>query len=62
MSLVLDSVEQVNHNTKKFRFHLPEEDSVSGLNVACRLVQPIVALEMVLMMVYSCFDHQVQGS
>lgn len=34
VSLKLEDVEIVNHNTKKFRFKLPEEDMVSGLNVA----------------------------
>ena len=36
--LKLDSVENVNHNTKKFRFALPDEDHVSGLNVASALL------------------------
>jgi hypothetical protein len=31
VSLKLESVEDVNHNTKIFRFKLPEEDSVSGV-------------------------------
>lgn len=35
LSLKLDSVEKVNHNTKKFRFLLPEDDMQSGLAVAC---------------------------
>lgn len=34
VSLKLEDVEIINHNTKKFRFKLPEEDMVSGLNVA----------------------------
>lgn len=34
MSLKLDDVEIINHNTKKFRFKLPEDDMVSGLHVA----------------------------
>lgn len=34
VSLKLDDVEIVNHNTKRFRFKLPEEDMVSGLHVA----------------------------
>lgn len=34
VSLVLTDVEKVNHNTKKFRFELPEQ-GVSGLKVAC---------------------------
>lgn len=35
ISLKLESVENINSNTKKFRFALPEEDAVSGLAVAC---------------------------
>lgn len=35
ISLKLDSVEEINHNTKKFRFALPDKDSVSGLAIAC---------------------------
>ncbi|TPX17203.1 uncharacterized protein E0L32_003321 [Thyridium curvatum] len=31
VSLKLDDVEIVNHNTKRFRFKLPEEDMVSGV-------------------------------
>ncbi|KAF4125187.1 cytochrome-b5 reductase, partial [Geosmithia morbida] len=34
VSLKLAEVEDVNHNTKKFRFELPEPDMVSGLTVA----------------------------
>jgi cytochrome-b5 reductase len=34
LSLLLDKIEVVNHNTKKFRFKLPEEDMESGLHVA----------------------------
>ncbi|KAL9089253.1 MAG: hypothetical protein Q9165_005821 [Trypethelium subeluteriae] len=34
ISLKLDNVENINHNTKKFRFSLPEEDDVSGLKIA----------------------------
>jgi cytochrome-b5 reductase len=34
VSLKLDDVEIVNHNTKRLRFKLPEEDMVSGLAVA----------------------------
>ena len=37
VDLKLDKVEQVNHNTKRFRFELPDKDSVSGLHVACML-------------------------
>ena len=35
--LKLESVEVLNHNTKKFRFELPEKESVSGLHVACMI-------------------------
>ncbi|KAK4996657.1 NADH-cytochrome b5 reductase [Elasticomyces elasticus] len=38
VSLKLESVEQINHNTKKLRFHLPTEDSVSGLSIASALI------------------------
>jgi cytochrome-b5 reductase len=38
IGLVLDSVETYNHNTKKLRFKLPEEDQVSGLKVASALL------------------------
>lgn len=34
LSLKLENVENVNHNTKIFRFKLPEDDMVSGLHVA----------------------------
>lgn len=36
ISLKLESVENTNHNTKKFRFALPESDQVSGLTIACK--------------------------
>ena len=35
VSLLLDKVEDINHNTKRFRFKLPDENDVSGLQVAC---------------------------
>lgn len=35
VDLKLESVEQVNHNTKKFRFALPDKDNVSGLQITC---------------------------
>lgn len=34
LSLKLEDVEVVNHNTKRLRFRLPEDDMVSGLHVA----------------------------
>lgn len=42
----LESVENINSNTKKFRFALPEEDAVSGLAVACMGALFLVALEL----------------
>ncbi|KAL8816437.1 MAG: hypothetical protein Q9191_008330, partial [Dirinaria sp. TL-2023a] len=35
IDLKLESVEEINHNTKKFRFALPNPDDVSGLHIAC---------------------------
>lgn len=35
VSLPLDSVEAVNHNTKRLRFKLPQDDAVSGLSLTC---------------------------
>lgn len=38
VSLELESVETLNHNTKQFRFKLPEADSVSGMRAASALL------------------------
>lgn len=38
LSLKLESVENINHNTKRFRFALPEENQVSGLPIASALI------------------------
>ncbi|PMD61621.1 putative NADH-cytochrome b5 reductase 2 [Hyaloscypha bicolor E] len=38
ISLKLESVEDVNHNTKKLRFALPENDQVSGLVIASAIL------------------------
>lgn len=38
ISLKLEDVEIVNHNTKRFRFKLPEDDMVSGLHVASAIL------------------------
>jgi cytochrome-b5 reductase len=35
VSLKLDQIENVNHNTKRFRFSFEDSDAVSGLNIAC---------------------------
>lgn len=44
--LKLGSVEIVNHNTKKFRFELPEPDQVSGLHVASAILTKYKGPEM----------------
>ena len=36
VSLKLEDVEMVNHNTKRFRFSFENPESVSGLTVACK--------------------------
>ena len=46
ISLKLDSIENINHNTKKFRFALPEEDQVSGLKIASALLTKYKGPEM----------------
>jgi cytochrome-b5 reductase len=38
ISIRLEEVEDINHNTKRFRFKLPEEDMVSGLKVASAIL------------------------
>lgn len=42
VSLVLKDVEEINHNTKKFIFQLPENDMVSGLDIASALLTKFV--------------------
>jgi cytochrome-b5 reductase len=41
VSLKLAEVQDVNHNTKRFRFKLPEEDMVSGLKVASAILTKV---------------------
>lgn len=36
VSLKLDQVDVVNHNTKKLRFSFPDAESISGLEAACK--------------------------
>ena len=38
ISLALDKVEDINHNTKKFRFKFEDGEAVSGLSIASALV------------------------
>ncbi|KAI1282718.1 oxidoreductase NAD-binding domain-containing protein [Xylaria sp. FL0933] len=42
VSLLLKDVEIVNSNTKRFIFHLPEDDMVSGLHVASAILTKFV--------------------
>ncbi|KAK5121170.1 NADH-cytochrome b5 reductase [Meristemomyces frigidus] len=46
VSLVLDHVENINHNTKKFRFKLDSEDAVSGLPITSALITKYKGPEM----------------
>jgi hypothetical protein len=46
ISLALDSVENINHNTKKFRFKFDDAEAVSGLNVASALLTKYKGPEM----------------
>ncbi|KAL8993128.1 MAG: hypothetical protein Q9169_006584 [Polycauliona sp. 2 TL-2023] len=46
VDLKLESVEEVNHNTKKFRFALPDKDDVSGLEIASALLTKYKGPEM----------------
>ncbi len=36
VDLKLKEIIDYNHNTKRFKFALPDEEHVSGLNVACK--------------------------
>ena len=46
ISLKLESIENINHNTKKFRFVLPDEDAVSGIQIASALLTKYKGPEM----------------
>ncbi|KAI4116563.1 MAG: hypothetical protein LQ345_003050 [Seirophora villosa] len=46
LDLKLESVEELSHNTKKFRFALPNKDDVSGLQVASALLTKYKGPEM----------------
>ena len=46
IDLKLESVEEINHNTKKFRFALPNSDDVSGLSIASALLTKYKGPEM----------------
>ena len=38
IGLVLDKIDNINHNTKRFRFKFDDENSVSGLSIASALI------------------------
>ncbi|KAL8888181.1 MAG: hypothetical protein Q9215_004361 [Flavoplaca cf. flavocitrina] len=46
VDLKLENVEEINHNTKKFRFALPDKDDVSGLEIASALLTKYKGPEM----------------
>jgi cytochrome-b5 reductase len=46
ISLKLESVKPINHNTKRFRFALPDKDDVSGLVVTSALLTKYKGPEM----------------
>ena len=39
VDLKLGAIEDLSHNTKRFRFEFPDKDMISGLNVACKFIQ-----------------------
>lgn len=41
IKLPLDKVEEINHNTKKFRFKFEDEEAVSGLHIASALLTKV---------------------
>ncbi|KAK4250775.1 NADH-cytochrome b5 reductase 2 [Corynascus novoguineensis] len=45
VSLKLEEAEPVNHNSKRFRFRLPEDDMVSGLHVASAILTKFKPLD-----------------
>jgi cytochrome-b5 reductase len=46
ISLRLESIENINHNTKRLRFALPDQNSVSGLHIASALLTKYKGPEM----------------
>lgn len=64
VSLKLEQIEKLNHNTKKFRFSLGDDNAVSGMHVACkddRMGTDVVFGERLLMS-DSCACDEVSGS
>ncbi|KAI9730675.1 MAG: NADH-cytochrome b5 reductase [Cirrosporium novae-zelandiae] len=46
VGLKLASVENINHNTKKFRFEFPDKDNVSGMHITSALLTKFKGPEM----------------
>jgi hypothetical protein len=61
VSLKLDAVEIINHNTKKFRFAFDDPESVSGLTIACKIAGIQLDASCLLTPDSRAFD-QVQGT
>ncbi|AEO65914.1 uncharacterized protein THITE_2150123 [Thermothielavioides terrestris NRRL 8126] len=64
VSLKLEEVETVNHNSKRFRFRLPEDDMVSGLQVASAILtkfQPADAEKPVIRPYTPISDEDARG-
>lgn len=38
IDLKLANIENLSHNTKRFRFEFPDQESISGLHIACELM------------------------
>lgn len=64
VSLKLEEAELVNHNTKRLRFRLPEDDMVSGLHVASAILakfKPVDGEKAVLRPYTPVSDESAQG-
>jgi cytochrome-b5 reductase len=64
ISLKLEEVEIVNHNSKRFRFRLPEDDMVSGLHIASAILtkfKPIDAEKPVIRPYTPISDEDAKG-
>ncbi|KAL2255840.1 hypothetical protein VTK26DRAFT_2628 [Humicola hyalothermophila] len=64
ISLKLEDVEIVNHNTKRLRFRLPEDDMVSGLHVASAVLtkfKPLNAEKAVIRPYTPINDEDAKG-
>jgi cytochrome-b5 reductase len=64
VSLKLEEVEIVNHNSKRFRFRLPEDDMTSGLHVASAILtkfKPVDAEKAVIRPYTPISDEDATG-